>query len=51
MKIEAINKGSEAKAFAFQEFLGFTLLDDYFKFSYKKLKFPYNNGRPVYYVL
>ena len=33
MKIEAINKGSEAKAFAFQEFLGFTLPDDYFNFS------------------
>ena len=30
MKIEAINKGSEAKALAFQEFLGFTLPDDYF---------------------
>ena len=33
MKIEAINKGSEAKALAFQEFLGFTLPDDYFRFS------------------
>ena len=32
MKIEAINKGSEAKALAFQEFLGFTLPDDYFNF-------------------
>ena len=32
MKIDAINKGSEAKAFAFQEFLGFTLPDDYFNF-------------------
>lgn len=32
MKIEAINKGSEAKALAFQEFLGFILPDDYFNF-------------------
>ena len=32
MKIEAINKGNEAKALAFQEFLGFTLPDDYFNF-------------------
>lgn len=32
MKIEAINKGSEAKVLAFQEFLGFTLPDDYFNF-------------------
>ena len=32
MKIEAINKGSKAKALAFQEFLGFTLPDDYFNF-------------------
>lgn len=32
MKIEAINKGSEAKSLAFQEFLGFTLPDDYFNF-------------------
>ena len=32
MKIEAINKGSEAKALAFQEFLGFTLPNDYFNF-------------------
>ena len=32
MKIKAINKGSEAKALAFQEFLGFTLPDDYFNF-------------------
>ena len=32
MKIKAINKGSEAKNLAFQEFLGFTLPDDYFKF-------------------
>ena len=32
MRIEAINKGSEAKALAFQEFLGFTLPDDYFNF-------------------
>ena len=32
MKIEAINKGSEAKALAFQELLGFTLPDDYFNF-------------------
>ena len=32
MKIEAINKGSEAKALDFQEFLGFTLPDDYFNF-------------------
>ena len=32
MKIEAINKGSEAKALAFQEFLDFTLPDDYFNF-------------------
>ena len=32
MKIEAINKGSEAKALAFQEFLGCTLPDDYFNF-------------------
>ena len=32
MRIEAINKGSEAKTFAFQEFLGFTLPDDYFNF-------------------
>ena len=32
MKIEAINKGSEAIALAFQEFLGFTLPDDYFNF-------------------
>ena len=31
MKIEAINKGSK-KALAFQEFLGFTLPDDYFNF-------------------
>ena len=35
MKIEAINKGSEAKALAFQEFLGFTLPDDYFNFLQK----------------
>ena len=35
MKIDAINKGSEAKAFAFQEFLGFTLPDDYFNFLCK----------------
>ena len=32
MKIEAINKGSEAKVLAFQEFLGFILPDDYFNF-------------------
>lgn len=32
MRIEAINKGSEAKTLAFQEFLGFTLPDDYFNF-------------------
>ena len=32
MKIKAINKGSEAKTLAFQEFLGFTLPDDYFNF-------------------
>jgi len=32
MKIEAINKGSEAKALAFQEFLSFILPDDYFNF-------------------
>ena len=32
MKIKAINKGSEAKALAFQEFLGFILPDDYFNF-------------------
>ena len=32
MKIKAINKGSEAKVLAFQEFLGFTLPDDYFNF-------------------
>ena len=32
MKIKAINKGSEAKALAFQEFLDFTLPDDYFNF-------------------
>ena len=32
MKIKAINKGSEAKSLAFQEFLGFTLPDDYFNF-------------------
>ena len=32
MKIKAINKGSEAKALVFQEFLGFTLPDDYFNF-------------------
>lgn len=32
MRIEAINKGSEAKALAFQEFLDFTLPDDYFNF-------------------
>ena len=32
MKIEAINKGSEAKTLAFQEFLGFTLPDDCFNF-------------------
>ena len=32
MRIEAINKGSEAKNLAFQEFLGFTLPDDYFNF-------------------
>ena len=32
MKIHAINKGSEAKALDFQEFLGFTLPDDYFNF-------------------
>ena len=35
MKIEAINKGSEAKTLAFQEFLGFTLPDDYFNFLVK----------------
>jgi len=35
MKIKAINKGSEAKALAFQEFLGFTLPDDYFNFLVK----------------
>ena len=38
MKIEAINKGSEAKALAFQEFLGFTLPDDYFNFLSEKFK-------------
>ena len=32
MKIKAINKGSEAKALDFQEFLDFTLPDDYFNF-------------------
>ena len=32
MKIHAINKGSEAKALDFQEFLGFILPDDYFNF-------------------
>ena len=32
MKIKAINKGSEAKALAFQEFLGFKLPNDYFNF-------------------
>ena len=32
MKIKAINKGSEAKALAFQEFLSFILPDDYFNF-------------------
>ena len=32
MRIEAINKGSEAKTLAFQEFLGFTLPDDYLNF-------------------
>ena len=32
MRIEAINKGSEAKTLAFQEFLGFALPDDYFNF-------------------
>ena len=32
MKIKAINKGSEAKVLAFQEFLGFILPDDYFNF-------------------
>jgi len=32
MKIKAINKGNKAKALAFQEFLGFTLPDDYFNF-------------------
>ena len=32
MKKKAINKGSEAKTLAFQEFLGFTLPDDYFNF-------------------
>ena len=35
MRIEAINKGSEAKTLAFQEFLGFTLPDDYFNFFQK----------------
>ena len=35
MKIKAINKGSEAKTLAFQEFLGFTLPDDYFNFLVK----------------
>ena len=35
MKIKAINKGSEAKTLAFQEFLGFTLPDDYFNFFSK----------------
>ena len=35
MRIEAINKGSEAKTLAFQEFLGFTLPDDYFNFFIK----------------
>ena len=35
MKIEAINKGSEAKTLDFQEFLGFTLPDDYFNFLVK----------------
>ena len=35
MKIEAINKGSEAKALAFPEFLGCTLPDDLiFKFAH-----------------
>ena len=43
MKIEAINKGSEAKALAFQEFLGFTLPDDYFKFFlFKKVNEKYS---------
>ena len=54
MKIEAINKGSEAKVLDFQEFLSFALPDNYFNlplFYFKNLKFPYNNGRPVYYVL
>jgi len=37
MRIEAINKGSEAKTLAFQEFLGFTLPDDYFNF-FKKIE-------------
>ena len=32
MKIKAINKGSEVKALAFQEFLGFKLPKDYFNF-------------------
>ena len=32
MKIKAINKGNKAKVLTFQEFLGFTLPDDYFNF-------------------